>query len=142
MKEVYNLSKGQVSTLLEHYNIDRPDIVGVDTETNSKSKEEINFREDKPFLIIIGWKNKNDIYKLFTFEPTDDYKDQFINICNNVEHLIFHNAKFDLHMLMNIGWGLNMDNVGDTTVIARLVLPVDDPGAKSQVELAVMYANC
>lgn len=108
---------------------DKPKYAGCDTETTG-----LHIIKDNPFLIIFGWNEEN----IYTFEPKEEFKDIFLNMCKQVEKLWFHNATYDLHMLWNIGWNYEFNNVGDTKTLCRLTHEyVDDPRSLKLKQLAL-----
>lgn len=98
-----------------------------DTETTG-----LDIIKDKPFLVIFGF-DKNIYY----WEA--DYKDatfaMFSIIKSHNKMLFAHNAKFDYHMLKNIGTPIPDDiELSDSMTIARLVDSADDEFASMRLE--------
>lgn len=130
--------------MIELFEQDQPKTGGFDTETNG-----LHIIHSKPFLIQFGWlKPKTDYGRVFTFYPTLQNMKIFFQLAEKLKYLLAHNAKFDLHMLTNIGYGLNvrkMKNVYDSKGIARLVLeaiPARDGGDRLELKkLGVKYVH-
>lgn len=100
---------------------------GYDTETTG-----LDIIKDKPFLVIFGF-NKNIYY----WEA--DYKEATIamfNIIRSHNKMLFaHNAKFDYHMLKNMGTPIpDVIELSDSMTIARLVDSADDEYASMKLE--------
>lgn len=110
----------------------RPTHIGLfafDTETDTKidmSKRDasnIDIMHDKPFLIQFGCNNDvfladlrfKEISKEKVLECFEEYR-------KNAVFALAHNIKFDINMLMNIGYDKEFDNACDTMSIARLAL--------------------
>ena len=98
-----------------------------DTETTG-----LDIIKDKPFLVIFGF-NKNIYY----WEA--DYKEATIamfNIIRSHNKMLFaHNAKFDYHMLKNMGTPIpDVIELSDSMTIARLVDSADDEYASMKLE--------
>lgn len=95
------------------------DYFAYDTETTG-----INFIKDKPFLVIFGF-NKNIYYW------DANFKDATFAMFDIVKHhnkmLFAHNAKFDYHMLHNIGTPIPDDIIlSDSMTMARLINSADN----------------
>jgi hypothetical protein len=96
------------------------DIGSVDTETSG-----LHIILDKPFCIPFTLVNiEEKIGKAYVIDLRQFNKDILIileDIFKNLKKLVFWNAKFDLHMLYNIGIDLvNNDNITDAMIYARL----------------------
>lgn len=100
-----------------------------DTETDTKidmSKRDtsnIDIMHDKPFLVQFGYDNTvfladlrfKDISKAQVLKCFEKYRSAAV-------FALAHNIKFDINMLMNIGYEASPDNFCDTMSIARLAL--------------------
>lgn len=96
------------------------DIGSVDTETSG-----LHIILDNPFCIPFTLVNiEEKIGKAYVIDLRQFNKDILIileDIFKNLKKLVFWNAKFDLHMLYNIGMDLvNNDNITDAMIYARL----------------------
>ena len=105
-------------------------MLGFDTETNTKidmSKRDasnIDIMHDKPFLLQYGFGNSVYIHDLRTTEENflKETLDCFKKCCNASKLALAHNCKFDINMLMNVGFDWDTENACDTMSIARLAL--------------------
>ena len=98
-----------------------------DTETTG-----LNIIKDKPFLVIFGFAKCvyywDANYKEATYAMFDIVK-------SNKKMLFAHNAKFDYHMLHNIGTPIPEDiELSDSMTIARLISTCDDEHASMRLE--------
>lgn len=96
---------------------DNPEIAGADTETTG-----LHIKKDKPFLIIFGWV-VGDTGKVFTFEPTPQRMNLFFKLAKMANMFVLQNSKYDLHMLSNIGYERqvqDMTNLVENMALARL----------------------
>lgn len=103
------------SEMLKAFREDKPKSVGFDTETTG-----LHIKYDKPFLVQLGW-----FPKVYTFEPSERMMCAFFQICRSVKWVFGHNITYDCHMLTNIGYGKEveqMDNLCDTQAIMRLAI--------------------
>lgn len=104
-------------------------MLGFDTETDTKidmSKRDasnIDIMHDKPFLLQYGF--GNTIY-VHDFRIGDAFKEEslkcFEKCCNVSKLALAHNCKFDINMLINVGFDWVTENACDTMSIARLAL--------------------
>lgn len=98
-----------------------------DTETTG-----LNIIKDKPFLVIFGF-NKNIYYWKAEFKEATLAMFDIIKKHNKM--LFAHNAKFDYHMLHNIGTPIPKEiELSDTMTIARLIDSTDDEFASMKLE--------
>jgi DNA polymerase-1 len=108
---------------------DKIGMLGFDTETDTKinmaKKDEnlIDIKHDKPFLLQFGF---NEIIYLIDLENTNISKTlilEFFDLAVSRSNLaLAHNIKFDINMLINIGYDWYTNNACDTMTIARLAL--------------------
>lgn len=109
-----------------------PERIGIfafDTETDTKidmSKRDtsnIDIMHDKPFLIQFGY-DKTVFLADLRFKDISKEKvtEAFEHFRSVSTFALAHNIKFDVNMLMNIGYTGNPDNLCDTMSIARLAL--------------------
>ena len=98
-----------------------------DTETTG-----LNIIKDKPFLVIFGF-NKNVYYWKADFKEATY---SMFKIIQNAKKMLFaHNAKFDYHMMKNIGTPIPEDiELSDSMTVARLVDSADDEYASMRLE--------
>lgn len=105
----------------------RPNYFAYDTETTG-----LNIILDKPFLVIFGFSKE-------VFYWSADFKEATIAMFDIVkEHkrmLFAHNAKFDFHMLYNIGTPIPEGiELSDSVTVARLISTADDEYASMRLE--------
>lgn len=108
---------------------ERISIMAFDTETDTKidmtkrDASNIDIMHDRPFLAQFGFNNQ--IF-LGDFRVGSDFKDAFIKLFDSSitrSVLAFaHNIKFDISMLMNVGYEFHTDNLCDSMTVARLAL--------------------
>ena len=102
-----------------------------DTETDTpidmvKRKESnlIDIVNDRPFLIQFGF--NNNIYLADIENKDKDFLSAILNlfdtICTKSNLVLGHNIKFDINMLMNIGYKFHTNKLCDSMSIARLSL--------------------
>ena len=105
--------------------------MGFDTETDTpidmakKDSNLINIMHDKPFLIQFGF--NDSVYVADIENKTESFKEAvlklFDNLCKKSNLVLGHNIKFDINMLMNLGYEFDDKcNLCDTMAIARLSL--------------------
>lgn len=98
-----------------------------DTETTG-----LNIVKDKAFLVIFGY-NKNVYYWEADFKEATEAMFDIVRKHNKM--LFAHNAKFDYHMLKNVGTPIPKDiELSDSMTIARLVDSADDEFASMRLE--------
>lgn len=98
-----------------------------DTETTG-----LNFMKDKPFLIIFGF-DKNVYYWDANFKEATY---AMFKIVQSTDKMLFaHNAKYDYHMLHNIGTSIP-DNIelSDSITLFRLISDCDDDFQSMRLE--------
>lgn len=114
-----------------------------DTETTG-----LNIIKDKPFLFTYGLvDSKLNLYATYDFDVNDTYQQSvFEQHLRNVDTIIGHNIKFDIHMALNIGISIDEfrnKNYIDTSVLARLCidhdLQTDATFSTALKKLAVKY---
>ncbi|MFA6755772.1 MAG: DNA polymerase [Bacilli bacterium] len=111
----------------------KPDLLTIDTETNG-----LHIIRNKPFYIPFGVCNSETKQAIgFILKTTIDcslLKDTILKIGLKVKKIIFWNAKFDLHMLYNIGINLTTySNITDAMIYARLALDAKAPSVGGPV---------
>lgn len=113
--------------LLEH----KPHTIIYDTETTG-----LNFMKDTPFLLGIEF-NKY----IYITEPKDEFFEMLYNLPFEFK-LIAHNAKYDYHMLANIGHQIP-EHIGleDTMALARLTQYSDDRESIGLEALGAKYVD-
>lgn len=98
-----------------------------DTETDG-----LNIIKNKPFLVIFGFA-KCVYYWDANFKDATYAMFDIVRRCNKM--LFAHNAKFDYHMLYNIGTPIPEDiELSDSMTLARLVNTCDDEYASMRLE--------
>ena len=107
----YVLDEKDALDVVEKYFRERPKYVSVDTETTG-----LYWDVHEAFLIQVGWGEDNN----FAFPVK--YVNYVAKILNDESsEKIFHNAKFDLHFLKNLGIEVK-GKLHDTQILARLLL--------------------
>ena len=98
-----------------------------DTETTG-----LNFMKDKPFLIIFGF-DKNVYYWDANFKEATY---AMFKIIQSTDKMLFaHNAKYDYHMLHNIGTPIPDDiELSDSITLFRLISDCDDDFQSMKLE--------
>ena len=98
-----------------------------DTETDG-----LNIIKNKPFLVIFGF--AKCVY-LWDANYKDATYAMFDIVRQHKKMLFAHNAKFDYHMLHNIGTPIPEDiELSDSMTIARLISTCDDEHASMRLE--------
>lgn len=98
-----------------------------DTETTG-----LNFMKDIPFLIIFGF-DKNVYYWEANFREVTNA--MFDIVKANKKMLFAHNAKYDYHMLNNIGTPMPEDiELSDSITLFRLISDCDDDFQSMRLE--------
>lgn len=103
----------QAEAMVNTFNTTKPSIVVWDTETTG-----LNIIKDVPFLIGFGFSKY-----LYTFEPNNIFIDMMYEMMAKpfVSYVFAHNAKFDYHMMTNIGKTVPKNiKLADSMVVARL----------------------
>lgn len=109
----------------------QPDTIVYDTETTG-----LNFMVDKPFLIGIEF-NKH----IYITEPEDEFFKMLYSLPFKFT-LIAHNAKYDYHMLANLGYEIPEHiQLQDTMALARLTQYADDRESISLEALGAKYVD-
>lgn len=99
------------------FNQDKPLVGGYDTETTG-----LHIKKDKPFLIVFGWLIRGGEGRVFTFKPTPKSMNLFFYLAKKLKMFVAHNAKYDGHMLANIGFPYEENNIVENMALARLVV--------------------
>jgi DNA polymerase I-like protein with 3'-5' exonuclease and polymerase domains len=98
---------------------DMPRYFAYDTETTG-----LNFMKDIPFLVIFGF-NKNVYLWDANFKEATQKMFEIVKCANKM--LFAHNAKYDYHMLHNIGTPIPDDiKLSDSITLFRLISDCDD----------------
>src|SRR5690606_7719405 len=113
--------------VLEDYKRLRPKLVAVDTETTG-----LNWMKDDLFLIQVGWGNT----ALYAFPKRFAHLVRPI-IEDENSAKVFHNAKFDMHMLERAGIKV-AGQIHDTNVMARLLLRAKDSLKLKDLSIALV----
>jgi DNA polymerase-1 len=99
----------------------KPDVIFFDTETDG-----IHIKNSKPFLLQFGFVvNVNELHIFYVDrEENPELFNQTVltmfKLASKCEHLCGHNVKFDLHMLANLGYYYEGNNITDTMVRIRV----------------------
>ena len=127
---IYLIENVEDSERLRASTISKIAFLAFDTETNTKinwaKKNEnlIDIKHDMPFLLQFGYGNK--IYVADFRNKSKEYVNSVLllydKFVKNSVFVLAHNIKFDINMLMNIGYTFTTDNLCDTQTIARLSL--------------------
>ena len=130
---------------IERWRKDRPALIAADTETNTKTykgKPDFDRLGDTAFCLTISWDGKPEYIEL-SRDP------EGIEIAREIllgtDEWVFHNAKFDLHVLINTGV-IDLDDIDwrrihDTELLSRLHYEhgVGEPGSHALKALAREY---
>lgn len=110
------------------YNLgDTPRYFAYDTETTG-----LNFMKDIPFLVIFGF-NKNVYLWDANFKEATHIMFKIVQKANKM--LFAHNAKYDYHMLHNIGTPIPDDiKLSDSITLFRLISDCDDDFQSMRLE--------
>ena len=98
-----------------------------DTETTG-----LNFMKDVPFLVIFGF-DKN----IYLWDPTfKEATEAMYRIIKTTNKMLFaHNAKYDYHMMNNIGTPIpDGIELSDTITLFRLISACDDDFQSMRLE--------
>jgi DNA polymerase-1 len=125
VNDVYNPYKEWKRYHLDHledmkylFLVDNPKTGGADTETTG-----LHIKKDKAFLIVFGWLVPGQTGgKVFTFYPTQENMKIFFELAKKLKYFVFHNTKYDLHMMRNAGFEYDGDNLCENMALARLTL--------------------
>ena len=111
----------------DYENEESPKYFAYDTETTG-----LNFMKDKPFLVIFGF-NKYVYYWDADFKEATN---MMFEICKKAKKMLFaHNAKYDYHMLHNIGTPIPEDiELSDSITLFRLISDCDDDFQSMRLE--------
>lgn len=126
----YNYSEN-TDEMVQKFKELKPNYVVYDTETTG-----LDFMQDKPFLISVGF----DKYS-YVFEINPTTIKNFDYIRKHATMLLAHNAKYDYHMMRNIGINMEEANLGDTMVIARLTQYADKMSSLSLEAIGQQYVH-
>jgi DNA polymerase I-like protein with 3'-5' exonuclease and polymerase domains len=91
--------------------------IAVDTETTG-----LAWMNDKAFIIGIGWKPQNIVYVVKA--EFASYVGEIYKLANTI---IYHNSKFDMHFLDNLGIDVLATEIDDTVGTSRLILKDGEP---------------
>ena len=105
-----------------------------DTETTG-----LHLKKDLPFLITITFNSES--YALIIDNLSKSKIQKLFDKMGSYEYVLGHNAKFDLHMLSNIGVSYKHSNLADTMTIARLALDTDEVMTIALKALAKRYLH-
>lgn len=123
----YLKTKEDINKMMSEAIFQKPLYFAYDTETTG-----LNIIKDKPFLVIFGF-CKN----IYLWDA--NFKEATYAMFKIVQHhnkmLFAHNAKFDYHMLFNIGTPIPDDiELSDSMTLARLINSADDEYASMRLE--------
>lgn len=120
-------NQNDISTMISDALFNKINFFAYDTETDG-----LNIIKNKPFLVIFGF--AKCIY-LWDANYKDATYAMFDIIRRSNKMLFAHNAKFDYHMLHNIGTPIPDDiELSDTMTLARLINTCDDEYASMRLE--------
>lgn len=117
----------------------KPDYSGLDSETNG-----LHIIYNTPFLISFGFyneKTKEGATFSYDLERSSLNKEDFFytlyKICNKTIKTVIHNAKFDMHMLTNIGYKPLINSITDCIGYIRLAhdsIPIKHGGVNLKLK--------
>lgn len=134
-------NQADVGKMLVQMEIDQPEILGLDTETDG-----LHHMVAKPFLFAFGWDKH-----VYTMDMNSETFLTIKMILNNihyvaryVKYLFAHNAKFDFHMLLQ--YGMDFETIerlpwADSITIGRLTNYSDSEIGMSLEELGQLYVD-
>lgn len=99
----------------------KPEVIFFDTETDG-----IHIKNNKPFLLQFGFVINVDELHVFYVDRElhpDLFKQTVLvmfKLASKCKYLCGHNVKFDLHMLANLGYNYEGNNITDTMVRIRV----------------------
>lgn len=122
----------EIENLFDIILSDNPDTIALDTETTG-----LYCRDG--YVLGISLTYEDDIgYYLDADYITEEAVDKLIKIKNFAKHVVFHNAKFDMHML-KYHFGLEFDNFDDTMLLHYCLN--EDTGTHGLKELCMKYTD-
>ena len=117
--------RGQAA--IERWRSERPTFIAADTETNTQSigsKPDFDRMRDQAFCLTLSWNGKPEYVELLR-DPEGPAIAR--EILMGTDNIAWHNAKFDLHMLINTGvlfiddlTGSGWTRIHDTELLSRL----------------------
>lgn len=115
------------ATALARWRREQPRLIAVDTETNTKSvgnKPDFDRLGDLPFCVTLSWDGQGEYIEL---DRDPQGADIVREILVGTPEWVFHNPKFDLHVLLNAGViepdllaGDGWARIHDTELLSRL----------------------
>ena len=124
--------------ILTRFEKDKPRSIGFDTETTG-----LHIKKDTPFLFQLGWGRV-----VYLFDPTRrDMMQVFFQLARQVKYVFAHNLKYDCHMICNLGYVNELENIPwcDSQAVMRLTLEavsVRDGGDNLKLkDLGVKYIH-
>lgn len=122
VKDIKDIQEMQLDFMFSN-----PKYFAYDTETTG-----LNFIKDKPFLIIFGFDKNIYLWDANFKEATY----AMFDIVEATDKMLFaHNAKYDYHMLENIGTPIPEDiELSDSITLFRLISPCDDDFQSMRLE--------
>ena len=126
-------SKEDMLRMKRLFEMDNPVVGGGDTETNG-----LHIKKAKPFLIIFGWLIPGEEDgRVFTFKPTPFNMQLCFKLAEKLKAFVWWNAKYDLHMMTNIGFRYDKPNLFEGIALARCVvesIPARNGGDSMQLK--------
>lgn len=93
----------------------KPDYAALDTETNG-----LHLIRSKPFLLSFSFGNFSTLEAhAFVFDPNEEIIATIYAAAKRTKKLVFWNAKFDLHMMTNLGYPYPYQNITDAMIYVR-----------------------
>ncbi len=125
-------SEDLFNDLLDKLESDKPDILALDTETSGLAP-----RDGYVLGISLTWEDNIGYYADADY-ITDEQIARLQLIINKTEHIVFHNAKFDIHML-SYHFGLIFNNFDDSMLLHYCLN--EQAGTHSLKDLAIKYTD-
>lgn len=121
--------------VIAKFNSDKSKIALFDTETTG-----LNFIHDVPFLMTFGWGKNVFGLNLLTHSH---FVPQIYEMFKQVNWLFAHNAKYDYHMMGNLGYPIPSSiHIADSQTVARLTAYADDKEFHKSLEyLGTKYVD-
>ncbi len=114
-------TKQDLLDVIDLFKSGKPEVIFFDTETDG-----IHIKNNKPFLLQFGFVINVDELHVFYVDRElhpDLFKQTVLvmfKLASKCKYLCGHNVKFDLHMLANLGYNYEGNNITDTMVRIRV----------------------
>jgi DNA polymerase-1 len=145
--EKYHITADSVWKIVELFNLDKPKMVTLDSETTG-----LHIKKDKPFMWVFGWSTPRERRKpgfkgrVFSFPQDPAIMKVVLTLCKQAKVVVGNNIKFDFHMMENVNpWErimVRLGNVVDTMCLTRLVVEaISDRDGGDKLSLKYLAAK-